>query len=237
MSRASYEESTTLSAAGDRLQQELAMHAEDLTRSLETFLKQRSEVIEHQKQAMANYEDEMLAIGNYTNDLDDDMNYGEHIDFQQVDHNVMRHLNIVKTGDEYGNDEDDQYTEQQSTHTGGKSKRQPTITSEKPRELSMEQKKNVRNRMFNFLDEARLEEMRLEIELERAEIAEDDQLVKELREASYLLQKKNCQQVRDMVQEYNPSSHGKLWGNDPEYLKMLKHLNSVGETSTRKSKK
>jgi hypothetical protein len=143
----------------------------------------------------------------------------------------MRHLNVVKEGNDFGEDEYQQNIE--SVRTGSKKKKQPAaITNDKPRELSMEEKRNVRSEMFNFLESSSIEEMRLEIELERAEQSEDFELAKELKEASYVLQKRNCQEVRDMVTAYHPSTHGKIWGNDPEYLKMLKSLRDHAENTT-----
>jgi hypothetical protein len=34
-----------------------------------------------------------------------------------------------------------------------------------------------------------------------------------------------------MIQEYQPSPFGKLWGNDPDYMKMLKDISAIAERS------
>ena len=55
------------------MQQELAADAEDLTRSLEGFIKARAEAVEHSKQALANYEQDMREIGEFDDDMGEDM--------------------------------------------------------------------------------------------------------------------------------------------------------------------
>lgn len=83
-----------------------------------------------------------------------------------VDHNVLRHLNIDRNSDKY------QEYQQVSLATiindtneeQGKPNLEikfPVDLSEKPPMPTMEEKKNMREVMFDFLDESRIEEMRL----------------------------------------------------------------------------
>jgi hypothetical protein len=65
MSRSSFGSDGSLTVAGDKLQRDLANSVEELTRNLESFIKSRSEVVQKQKEALAQFELEMQAIGDF----------------------------------------------------------------------------------------------------------------------------------------------------------------------------
>lgn len=83
-----------------------------------------------------------------------------------VDHNVLRHLNIDRNSDKYQEYQNvslatiinDVNEEQGKPNLEMK---YPVDLSEKPPMPSVEEKKNIREAMFDFLDESRMEEMRL----------------------------------------------------------------------------
>lgn len=66
-----------------------------------------------------------------------------------------------------------------------------------------------------------------ELECENAKENDDPERAKFLAEELFDLQIRNSENLLDMINDYNPSASGRNWGNDPEYMKMLKHLASL----------
>jgi len=52
-------------------------------------------------------------------------------------------------------------------------------------------------------------------------------LAEELAEALFILQKYNSENLVDMINNYRPSAFGKTWGNDAEYVEMVKNLGTI----------
>ena len=83
-----------------------------------------------------------------------------------VDHNVLRHLNIDRESQKYQEFEQVSLTRIISdvNEEAGRPNadiRFPVDLSEKPPMPNPEEKQNLREQMFDFLDESRIEEMRL----------------------------------------------------------------------------
>lgn len=49
-------------------------------------------------------------------------------------------------------------------------------------------------------------------------------LAEEIAEALFILQKSNCENLSDIINNYRPSAFGKVWGNDAEYQDMVKRF-------------
>lgn len=216
----------------NRITRQLREDAEDISRSLDAFLAERALVTNKANQALALFDAEIAELGD-TND--------EIIPEPSIDHNVMRHLNLVKSGekddydDDYGNDSFD-YEEENQLYD---EKHQKEI-EEKHRALelgllkrevpSFEQKNELRSNMFSYLDKCRIEELQLEVEYDRLR-DNDDPEAESVAEALYTIRKRNSTGLLEMIDDYQPVAFGKAWGNDNDYITITRKLNSMMASS------
>jgi hypothetical protein len=170
-----------------------------------------------------------------------------------VDHNILRHLRIERDSEEYKRFEN-------PNPLGLAEKLRKNIedlhTMPAEHEVkappNLEEKANIREKMFSFLDESRMEETRLvrsvydlafvavaslvlspltshvdnsqELEYDQAKAHGDVKLAEEIAEALFILQKSNCENLSDIISSYKPSAFSKVWGNDAEYQDMVKQF-------------
>lgn len=215
---------------------------------MQEFQEKRKSAIRMQTNAYAVYEEEMEAIGV----VDEEYEFFED---DAVDPNLARQLGIDKEGDGDGMDDD---WENEEDVFGGAGKQYSILEGKSikkryylPKDRSatapsMKEKKNMREKLFGYLDEARIGETRLELAFELAMQNQDDEdmeLTKKLDEMAedlYLERKKNATALFDFMDAYSPNPTGKLWGNDVDYMTMLKSLSAInqidsGGTAMRKS--
>jgi len=222
-----------LAAENDRIARRLKQDSEDISRALDEFLAERNAATKMQRDALDNYDQEIANIGliEGENDIED----------AEVDHNVMRQMNITKQNNEkiefneYADDEFEsdvdvdlmaQIKAIQKMSMGTK-KGPPEVELMTKKEIpGFEEKVKLRTEIFNFLDGCRIEEMQLELEFER--VKEQGGLVAEkAAETLFAVQKRNHEQLKDMFDEYQPVAFGKAWGNDPDYQLMSDTLKNM----------
>jgi hypothetical protein len=144
----------------EKIARQLLLDSEDLDRSVIEFQESRSKGLQMQYDAYRAYEEEIAAIG-YINE---DMEVVE----EDVDHNMARLLN---TDMAYANAEDDynsKHLEEQELEAGWdkilKQPRKPRgkayLQEEKPPVPSLREKKDMREKLFAYLDDSRITEMR-----------------------------------------------------------------------------
>jgi hypothetical protein len=149
----------------DKMMLQLARGSEELTKSLEKFGIQRHNVIQAQKLAFVEYEEEIRAIEEEFNNS----SYSNTSNERHVDHNVLRHLNIDRNSDTYHNLRDqsipNMMTEDNDMLQTFERKedkfRFPVDLAEKPPMPNQDEKKKMRDQMFNALENSRMDEMRL----------------------------------------------------------------------------
>mmetsp|Transcript_22139 Transcript_22139/g.30369 ORF Transcript_22139/g.30369 Transcript_22139/m.30369 type:complete len:187 (+) Transcript_22139:3-563(+) len=153
-----------------------------------------------------------------------------------VDHNIMRHINASKEmnssinfeEENYEDDANDQYEIQ--TGTQSRKKKGIKINFETKPVPTMDEKINIREKMFLMLEESRINEMRVELDYELAKENGETDKAKQLAEELFEIQIRNAESLKDLITDYQPISVGKNWGNDSDYVDMLKHLATIGET-------
>jgi len=212
-----------------RITRQLREDAEDISRSLDAFLAERALASKKANEALALYDSEIAEIGDIAEDT---------IPEPSVDHNVMRHLHLVKSGPEnddyndYGNDsfdyEDDfqpmvDENYQKEIEEKHKLLDLGLIKREMP---SFEQKNELRNSMFNYLDKCRIEELQLEVEHDRLR-DNDDPEAESVAEALYTIRKRNTEGLLEMIDDYQPIAFGKAWGNDVDYIGITRKLSEM----------
>jgi hypothetical protein len=218
----------------EKIARQLSLDSEDLEKSMLSYHETRKGAIQMQVTALADYEDEMAAIGY----VDEEYEFEE----EDVDHNIARHLNIDKEADDDDWEMDGEF-EQEEGEVVPKEKffilegvpkkiKKPYLPEDKKiQPPSMKQKKDMREKMFSYLDEARIAEMRLELAYEAAK--NDDELdmkkLDDMAEDLYVIRKKNSTALFDFMDSYQANPNGKVWGNDPDYMIMLKALSSLGQ--------
>lgn len=69
-----------------------------------------------------------------------------------------------------------------------------------------------------------------ELEYDQAKAHNDHKLAEEIAEALFILQKSNSENLVDMITNYRPSAFGKTWGNDAEYVEMVKNLGTINHS-------
>ena len=143
----------------DRLRQD----SEDINVALDQFMKERELALATQLNAKRDYDNDMKCL----DEADININF-EKAMRTTVDHNLLRHLNVAVEGNEnsfeidendYEQEEDMIAQEEQYTPlptTGGS-----VILKEKKPIPSFEEKIEIREKMFAFLDESRLRELQL----------------------------------------------------------------------------
>ncbi len=220
-------------AENDRVARRLKQDSEDISRALDEFLAERNAATKMQRDALDNYDQEIANIG--VIEGEDDMEVAE------VDHNVMRHMNLTKQSNEkldfneYADDEFEADVDADLMAQIKAIQRMSSSTKKGPPEVELMTKKEIpgfedkvklRTEIFNFLDGCRIEEMQLELEFER--VKEQGGLVAEkAAETLFAVQKRNHEQLKDMFDEYQPVAFGKAWGNDPDYQLMSDTLKKM----------
>jgi hypothetical protein len=51
--------------------------------------------------------------------------------------------------------------------------------------------------------------------------------IQDISNSLFLLQKKNADRLKDLINEYNPAPFVNQWGSDPDYLNMIKNLETI----------
>jgi len=204
----------------------LAEDSAEVTRSLEMFMNERTSALRAQERAMEIYDAEMAEIGegSVASSVED-----------PVDHNLMRHLNATRVAaisDDYDEFEAARAELEYSLNAEKRGPKKDKIDFDKGLEPKPEMpdpvaKASMRDEMFNFLDNTRMEEMKLELEYEK--LKEEIGLARSDFKADELLavQKSNYGKLMDMFKKYQPQSFGKAWGNDPDYSRIAGDLDAL----------
>jgi hypothetical protein len=213
----------------EKIARQLLLDSEDLEKSVKDFQETRSRGLQMQYDAYRAYEEEIAAIG-YINE---DMEVNEDED---VDHNMQRLLNSDMSYAHAEEDYNTQHLQKDVLEAGWdkilKQPRKPRgkayLQEEKPPVPSMREKKEMREKLFTYLDDSRITEMRAELSMELA-IGNDGDPAKIERMADDLFntQKENAESLRDFMDIYQANPTGRLWGNDGDYMTMVKSLGAV----------
>lgn len=135
--------------------------SEEAASALDDFQSIRREALMKQQNAVNSYESELKALG----DIGDVEITLDSIIGQMpagVDHNIMRHANLNKSSNGLLEDyEDFQLEEQYSSLKPAQKKNVPEVPHPLGPAPTTEQKGEIREKMFSFIDFARMEEMRL----------------------------------------------------------------------------
>ena len=141
----------------DRLKQD----SDDISIALDQFMKERELALSSQLNAKRDYDNDMKSL----DEVDLSINF-ERAMRTTVDHNLMRHLNVAVEGtdtsfldeNEYEQDEDMIMEEQYLAPNTGASL---VGFREKKPIPSFEEKIEIREKMFAYLDDCRLRELQL----------------------------------------------------------------------------
>mmetsp|Transcript_16396 Transcript_16396/g.14797 ORF Transcript_16396/g.14797 Transcript_16396/m.14797 type:complete len:283 (+) Transcript_16396:2-850(+) len=219
------------------LLKQLDNDSNEITKLMENCMKEREETNKRQRDALLNFQSELLEIGDINNSS---WQYKpmDPLAPPSIDHNIMRSIttnstrrsfNPLSRVTEIGYNEDyDNYYEvdnfddntYNSSNNISKSK---SVNPKKNNIPSFDEKKEIRAKLFSFLDKAHEEEETLEKELEIAKQVNDIK-VNELEECLYVLQMKNYKAFSSFIKEYQPNPYNKAWGNDPDYIAISKKL-------------
>jgi Rod binding domain-containing protein len=198
----------------EKIARQLLHDSEDLDRSVRDFQETRTRGLQMQYDAYAAYEEEIKAIG-YINEgleIEDD---------DDVDHNMARILNTDMAYAKEDDDDDKAASEGRGDTGWDKILNQPRkavkksyLQEEKQAVPSIKEKKDMREKLFAYLDENRITEMRQELTLEMAIAHEDEPAkIERLQAALFETQKENAQSLRDFMDVYQANPTGRLWGN------------------------
>jgi len=206
----------------------LAEDSAEVTRSLDLFMNERMAALRAQERALEVYDAEMAEIG--------EGSVASSVE-EPVDHNLMRHLNatrIAAMSDDYDEFEsargDLQHlmnAERRKDNKGGDKIEFDKGLEPKPEMPDASAKASMREEMFNFLDNSRMEEMKLELEYEKLREEIGLARAEPLAEDLLALQKTNHRKLLDMFKIYQPKSFGTAWGNDPDYVKMAGEMDAL----------
>ncbi len=153
---------------------QLEKDSEEITQTLDRFLAERNRINQIRIEANKEYDQEMIDIG----EISDPEELEEETEKKRdVDHNLMRHLNVNKDSNDYNNYETEEfefddtkqglspsfdfmkhfnnssnYLQEESTNKDIYTKK--VVPDE-------EAKHKIRDKLFNFLDESKLEELEL----------------------------------------------------------------------------
>jgi hypothetical protein len=155
-----------------------------------------------------------------------------------VDHNIFKHLNLNKSS---ALDEVERNPLTYPEEVKGKmlmvvDQNSYIERNKKFTELdqipvpSFDEKKQLREDMFFFLEDSTIEETRIEIEIDQAREKGDLKLVEELTDALYVLQRINSEKLMNLITEYQPQTGTKSWGSDPDYTKLSRQLVALAES-------
>lgn len=147
-----------------RVFERLKKDSEDVDIALDQFMKEREAALNLQLHAKNDYENDMKRL-----DESDLLIDYEKMLRNTVDHNLMRHLNVAVEGtgnsavaDEYGDNafEDEEMEELQEETVPGEVRANVYVEAKRPMP-SFEEKAALREQLFAFLDEARLNELNI----------------------------------------------------------------------------
>jgi len=210
--------------------------ADEVSRSLDVFLSERRAALKHQQTALDAYDLEMADLG------EGSLSGEEGAGGAPVDHNLMRHMGASRFAaleagsnfDEYERERerDDFVTDirdRQFIHDQVVNNKKERVEFDKglepkPPVPSVEEKSELREEIFDFLDASRMEEMRVELEYEQLKSQVGVERAEYLAESLFALQKANYAKLKDMFVFYQPGGSGKAWGNDPDYLELSADL-------------
>mmetsp|Transcript_19708 Transcript_19708/g.19809 ORF Transcript_19708/g.19809 Transcript_19708/m.19809 type:complete len:238 (+) Transcript_19708:156-869(+) len=226
----------------DRLKRD----SEDISRSLDEFLKQRAAVADAQQQALIQYNLDMVNLGE--SDENHESSQEQNVSHSHgVEHNIMRHIRHSGVrGDASDEDESnllpEEHLKSSSTLRRLSQRRKSHTRAEMP---TPEEKSHIRVQLFKFLQDSKDEEVELETKFQGAKTEEDPQqyaLFLKLYEA----QKRNYDTLLDYITLYQPEPFNRAWANDPDYINLLKKFqrrerecgeNEGGKGKKKKSKK
>jgi hypothetical protein len=144
----------------DKLAYQLMQSSEELTQTLEKFTKARSSIIKSQQNAYATYRDELLNIVDLNDEtIENSENIG--VNEKIVDHNIMRHINAVNTSKLLENDYYEELNIKIEKEINVKQNVRIEDSKKKHKIPTFNEKKKTRELMFDLLDEAKIEEMKL----------------------------------------------------------------------------
>ncbi len=185
-----------------------------------------------QYDAYATYEEELAQIGYINEDLEINEDDG-------VDHNLARILNTDMAYEDTDNVEEEREAGwDKILKQPRKPKGKAYLLEEKPPVPSIREKKDMREKLFAYLDETRIAEMRQELALDLAIGNEEDPAkIERMSEELFNTQKENAQSLRDFMEVYQANPTGRLWGNDSDYMTMVKALGQINtvDMNARKS--
>ena len=209
------------------IQNRLAEDAQEIDNALAIFMSERAVELDRQKKAQDAYAAEMEEIERDQEDLGFDEGKST------VDHNMMRHLNITKHSSERNDFDEFNRVREDEEYTR---RFEPGYVDEpiktefdkglvpKPPMPDPEEKAIIREQIFSLLDETRTEEMHLELQYEKLRDEVGSFKAEHLAEGLFTVQKANYTKLKDKLEEYQPQGFGKAWGNDPDYISIMKEL-------------
>lgn len=203
---------------------QLRRDSEDISHSLDEFLKKRAEVADAQRQALIEYNLELQNIGEVTEAPEPIPLSSIYSREGNVDHNLMRHIN--HKGDDPTSDED--YSILETSNNPNKSLTQnkkppnprrkelrPLTRSETP---SPEEKSHIRVQIFKFLESTRDEESEQVTKVQEAKgDPQEFPLFLQLCE----LQRRNYDTLMEYITAYQLEPFNRAFANDPDYVNLL----------------
>jgi len=205
----------------------LAEDAAEIDNALSLFMRERTAETERQKKVEERYAAEMEEIENAQAQLGFDETKST------VDHNMMRHLNITKHSserddfDEFNRiREDEEFTRRfepgyvdEPIKVEFDKGLEPKAPMPNPEEKAM-----IREQIFSLLEESKTEELHLELQYEKLREEVGAFKAEHLAEGLFTVQKANYTKLKDKLDEYQAQGFGKAWGNDPDYIAIMKEL-------------
>ena len=230
----------------------LAEDAKEIDNALAIFMSERAVETDRQKRAEQAYQAEMDEIER------DQEALGIDEAKSTVDHNMMRHLNITKYSSERDDFDEFNKVREEEEYTR---RFEPGYVDEpikvefdkglepKPPMPDPEEKALIREQIFSLLEETKTEEMHLELQYEKLRDEVGAFKAEHLAEGLFTIQKENYTKLKNKLEEYQPQGFGKAWGNDPDYIAIMKdlraklddaeaaHAASTGKKGKKKKKK
>ena len=199
-------------------------------------MKQRQQITERNRTALMNFENEIGEIGDIhvVNTIPIIRDYRDKP--HSVDHNLSRltgtannhtnnnsHNYLYDDDNEYEYHTDDDELLDQLNIKNSHKKINEFSQNEEIKEMkemkTFEEKTILREKLFNHLDNSRIEES--ELELEYIQSKEQSLNITDYNANKlYLLQKLNYKKFNIIFNELKPSKFTKAWGNDPDFIKL-----------------
>ena len=205
----------------------LAEDAKEIDNALAIFMSERAVETDRQKRAEQAYQAEMDEIER------DQEALGIDEAKSTVDHNMMRHLNITKYSSERDDFDEFNKVREEEEYTR---RFEPGYVDEpikvefdkglepKPPMPDPEEKALIREQIFSLLEETKTEEMHLELQYEKLRDEVGAFKAEHLAEGLFTIQKENYTKLKNKLEEYQPQGFGKAWGNDPDYIAIMKEF-------------